>query len=126
MILIRSPTSISHYCFYRNPYPQSDFHPIRPLPVPRAVAALKESRTLRKLTLVLTGNAIGVDGAMALATLGDSLTLQTLSLDLGDNDLGIEGLQALGTLQTSPSIHTVTLDQATLWLLKVHGIITHF
>ena len=63
---------------------------------------------------------------MALATLGDSLTLQTLSLDLGDNDLGIEGLQALGTLQTSPSIHTVTLDQATLWLLKVHGIITHF
>ena len=74
------------------------------------LAMLKDSRTLRTLSLTLDFNEIGDAGAQALAMLKDSTTLRTLTLNLYCNEIGDAGAQALAMLEdvgNSNSVRTV-------------------
>ena len=76
------------------------------------MALLKESSTLRHLSLELSGNRIGDAGAQALATLKESTTIRSLNLGLGANlHLSSAGVTALlATLRKSTTLPLLRLD----------------
>ena len=74
------------------------------------LAMLKDSRTLRTLSLTLDFNEIGDAGAQALAMLKDSTTLRVLTLNLNCNWIGDGGAQALARLKDSTTLRTLTLN----------------
>ena len=56
----------------------------------------------------MAGNAVGDTGAQALATLKDSTTLRTLTIDLSYNQISDAGAEALAMLKELKSLHTLT------------------
>ena len=74
----------------------------------RALGALKSLPSLRALTLVLDGNAIGNQGCENLP-LKWSSSLTTLTLDLSFCLIGDSGVQWLAGLSTAPALTSVTL-----------------